>query len=446
MQKRTVKRIWWGLALTAVLAIAAVILIPKSEPAVAQGGPPAMGIVCTTDADPNPTFNFTTHSGYVGTPDDNTIFMWGYSEGSNPFQYPGPTLCIDEGDTVTIILHNTLSEDVSIMFPGQDNVLANGEPTQPQFDIGGDLVSLTNVAPANGGSVTYSFVASHPGTFLYQSGTNPAIQVRMGLFGGMIVRPALGPEYVTNRPDSKFNPDTEYLILFSEIDPYLNQAVERGDPFDLNNYRARYWLLNGRGFPDTIAPNFASWLPNQPYGSLALVDPYDTNEFLTDGFTPNPAYNPDYSLDRFINVMSQMQPMHPHGKMSLIVSRDGRPVEGQGGQDLAWENFSVPAGPGETWDGLFYWEDVEKYDPVTNPIPVEIPNLQNYVGGPLFSDSPYLGDKGTRPVGNTSLNQCGEYYIISHSHALHQITSWGVPTTGPVTFMRINPPQPNTCQ
>ena len=29
------------------------------------------------------------------------------------------------------------------------------------------------VAPANGGTVTYSFVADHPGTFLYESGTDP---------------------------------------------------------------------------------------------------------------------------------------------------------------------------------------------------------------------------------------------------------------------------------
>ena len=48
------------------------------------------------------------------------------------------------------------------------------------------------MAAANGGTVTYSFVADHPGTFLYESGTDPDIQVRMGLFGALIVRPASG--------------------------------------------------------------------------------------------------------------------------------------------------------------------------------------------------------------------------------------------------------------
>ena len=43
----------------------------------------------------------------------------------------------------------------------------------------------------------------------------------------------------------------------------------------MNNYRARYWMINGRGFPDSIADNYASWLPSQPYGALARIYPYD---------------------------------------------------------------------------------------------------------------------------------------------------------------------------
>jgi hypothetical protein len=38
------------------------------------------------------------------------------------------------------------------------------------------------------------------------------------------------------------------------------------------------------------------------------------------------------------------------------------------------------------------------------------------------------------------MNECGEYYIIAHNHALFQLTSWGVVMTGPGTFLRIDPP------
>jgi hypothetical protein len=40
----------------------------------------------------------------------------------------------------------------------------------------------------------------------------------------------------------------------------------------------------------------------------------------------------------------------------------------------------------------------------------------------------------------TSQVECGEFYIIAHNHALFQLTSWGVPMTGPGTFMRVDPP------
>jgi hypothetical protein len=67
------------------------------------------------------------------------------------------------------------------------------------------------------------------------------------------------------------------------------------------------------------------------------------------------------------------------------------------------------------------------------------------VYGQFYSGSPYLGTAGTIPTGGEGLNQCGEYYIISHNHALYQITSWGVNMTGPITYLRIDPPMPNGC-
>jgi FtsP/CotA-like multicopper oxidase with cupredoxin domain len=399
-----------------------------SLPAAAQGGGPQIGVVCTTGTSPNSSFTLTTKTGYISLPDSNTMFMWGYSLGSNPFQHPGPVLCVNQGDTVTVVLHNTLPEDVSIIFPGQENVLANGVLAQPQFDGGGNVTSLTNVAAANGGSVTYSFVASEPGTYIYESGTNPRKQVGMGLFGALIVRPSLGANYAYNRSDSQFTPEEEFLVLLSEIDPYLNQAVERGKNFNMNNYKPRYWLINGRGFPDSIADNYASWLPNQPYGALARIHEYDA------------ATHPLPGMARYINVGTEDYPHHPHGNNGLVIGRDGRPLETSTGGDLSFEKFAINIGPGQTWDVIFKWYDAEHYNPDTNPVPVTVPSLQNQEIGMFYSGSPYLGVQEVLPPGIQTLNQCGEYYIISHNHALYQITSWGVTMTGPITYMRIDPP------
>ena len=295
-----------------------------------------------------------------------------------------------------------------------------------------------------GGSVTYTFTADHAGTYLYESGTNPQVQVKMGLFGALIVRPAGHPDQVYDRADSQFNPDSEYMVLLSEIDPYLNQRVEQikvgrqvrpassrvPAAFNLANYHPRYWLINGRGFPDSIADNFAQWLPSQPYGSLAEIQ-------------PKSASNPLPSADRYLSVGSEDYPFHPHGNNDRIIGRDGRPIVTPTGQDVSFDKFSIPAGPGQTWDALFDWTDEEQYTPAT--LPTTDPQLQNLVVGTFYSGTPYLGTQGPLPPGSSTQNECGEYYIIAHNHALHQITSWGVNMTGPITYTRVNPVEPNTC-
>ena len=423
------RRVICGLLLSALLVGVAPASSTQVPAAQAAGG--SSGIVCTTN--PSATFTLTTRTGYINLADGNVIYMWGYSEGSKPFQHPGPVLCVNEGDTVTIVLHNTLPEDASIIFPGQSGVLAGGAPSQPQFDTGGNLVSLTNVAAKNNGSVTYSFVADEPGTYLYLSGTNPQVQVQMGLFGALVVRPAGQPDWAYNRADTQFNPNFEYIALLSEIDPLLHQAVESGQTYNVAQYRARYFMLNGRTFPDTIAPNSATWVPNQPYGSLVRIRPLDA------------VSNPLPGLVRYLSVGPEIYPFHPHGNNGRMIARDGRVLEGPAAQDTSFEKFSIPVGPGQTWDALISWIDLEGYDPVINPVPVIIPGEQNAAFGPWYSGSPYLGGQEPLPPGTITYNQCGEYYHLAHNHNLSQLMAWGVVNSGQVTWTRIDPPLPNNC-
>lgn len=426
---------WMRLALVLLMGLLAFGPLAHAQPAKALT-PPQVGMLCTT----GPTFNLTAETGYIMMPDMTTTYMWSYGTASGGFQHPGPVLCVNQGDTVTVTLTNSLAVPVSIMFPGQENVQANGAPAQPEFS-GPTLVSLTNSAPASGGSVTYSFVASKPGTFIYESGTDTKMQVSMGLFGALVVRPSMGANFVYNRADSRFTPAEEFIALLSEIDPYQHQAAELGAAFNMNNYRARYWMLNGRGFPDTIADNNAAWLPGQPYGALALIHPFN------DTLPPlDPNYHPYPAVERFINVGTEDYPFHPHGQNGLVIGRDGNPLESSGGDDLSMEKFAVNIGPGQTWDVVFKWYDAEGYNSVTHPIPVSpLPDLVNIALGMFYSGSPYLGEMQTLPPGMNTLNQCGEYYIISHNHALFQLDAWGSPMAGPITYLRVDPPTPNGC-
>jgi len=429
-----------------LLVLVVVALGGDAEPVVATHFVPPTGLYCATS--PSASFTLTTKTGYVTLPDGNQVFMWGFSEGERPFQHPSQTLCVTEGDTVTIVLHNTLDQDVSIIFPGMDDVVANGAPTQPQFDATGAMTSLTNVAPANGGLVTYTFTASQPGTYLYESGTETTKQINMGLYGALVVRPLGHPDWAYNDPATQFNPGNEYLMLISDIDPNLHTAVEHGQTYDMNTFTPRYFLYNGRAFPDTIYPNEVPFLPNQPYSSLAIIKPHDPNQFLADGITTNPGYYPYPALMRYLNVMAVDTAHHPHGNHARIIAQDAAPLTGPAGQDLTFEKFLIAVGPGQTVDALWDWNDVDHWRPANpatgdpgNPIPVTIPQLQNMTFGPFYSGSAYLGNLSTLPVGTQALNQCGEYYHIAHSHSIHLINAWGMVMGGQITFTRIDPPE-----
>jgi FtsP/CotA-like multicopper oxidase with cupredoxin domain len=420
-----------------VLGLLALGPLASAQTAEAQG-PATTGIICTY----GPSFALTAQSGYIQMSDMNTVYMWSYGTGatSGNFQYPGPVLCVNEGDTVEITLTNNLpyNQSTSLIFPGQENVLADGALAQP--DLANN--SLTD-SVANGSSITYSFVATRPGTFIYESGTDTKTQVPMGLASALIVRPNMGANFLYNRASDQFTPEEEFMAFLSEVDPYQHAAWERsvgqGRNYNLNNYHAYYWLLNGRGFPDTMADNNASWMPNQPYGALARIHPFNDDPGAGDAYHPYPA------VEHFINVGSEEYPFHPHGQNGQVIGRDGYPLAGPGGQDMAYENFLVNIGPGQTWDVIFEWYDAEAYDPVSNPVNVTIPDLANVTIGMFYSGSPYLGYQQTMPPGTTTLNQCGEYYIISHNHALFQLDAFGQTLAGPITYLRIDPPLPNNC-
>ncbi len=428
-----------ALGLAASSMLVASLAAWTASPSAAVG--PESGIVCTSGG-PNPSFTLTAKSGYASMPDGNTIFMWSYASGNGGFQLPGPTLCVNQGDTVTIVLNNTLPEPVSIVLPGIDDVMANGVPSQPVFS-GTALTSLAPAAPATNGSMTYSFVANRPGTYLYQSGTDPEKQVEMGLYGALVVRPSsaactVGPgRSCAYDGQSIYNSATEFVMLLSEIDPFLHQAVERRNkPFDVTAYRPRYWLINGRAFPDTIAPNGAAWLPAQPYSSLVHLHPKDTS-------------NPDPALLRYLNTGVLNHPFHPHGNHGRVVGRDGSPLVGPAAQDLSYEKFTVTVGSGQAWDVLYNWTDVESWNPSTNPIPSPgVPQPQNLTfkgGATWYSGSPYLGYQDELPFGVTSFNQCGEYYHVWHSHALNEAANFDAGFGGMLTLERIDPPLPNRC-
>lgn len=375
------------------------------------------------------TVDLWAKDGYIYTPDGNSIYIWGFTDNpASPCQLPGPPIIIDFGDEVILTLHNNLNENVSLIFPGQDNMMyqepdSSWHPVGPQFS-GSDLISLSNYA-SPGGTITYKFTANSPGTYIYESGTNPHKQVHMGLYGTLIVRPSgFGPDsksaYGTNT-GTEF--DREYLIVIGEIDPEFHYAVNKGLPFDMRSYKPRYWTMNGRCAPDTMLGDKLGFLPSQPYGSMIMMEPGEK------------------VLLRYVGAGIENHPLHLHGNHTRLVGMDGRLLR-NGSTDLSFKRFTILVGAGQTYDMILEWTGLgyTKY----NPIPTLLPGIRNLdvgdAGWTMWSGSPYLGEKGDIPVGVVSYNGMGEYHFMLHSHEEPQITNWGEFPGGMMSMLMIHPP------
>ncbi|MHB1403306.1 MAG: multicopper oxidase domain-containing protein [Thiobacillus sp.] len=416
----------------------------------------AGGASAVVDGITGPTFNLTAKVDYITAGDGSSLLTWGYAaDAAGPFpgvmQYPGPTLIVNEGDEVTVNLRNALPMAASMVFPGQSGVTTSCDDTIPAGTPG----LLTCEAPPDGTTtVTYTFTASQPGTYLYHSGTRPDLQVEMGLVGAIIVRPA-GFDETTKRTaygDAGSAYDHEYLFLLTEMDFQVHQQVavnmmsgaapDAG--VDTADVSAEYWFINGRASPDTMMAAGAGtpWMPTQPYNAMPRMFPGDR------------------LLMRVIGGGRDLHPLHHHGNNTWTIARDGRLLEsvpGSGIPDLAVSDFTLKVVPGSTYDAIFEWTgkglgwDIYGHaetDPLQpneyapdhgKPLPVALPNQQDLAFGGFWSGSPYLGAAGALPPGQGGLNANAGYFHMWHSHTEKEITNNDIFPGGMMTMVIIEP-------
>jgi FtsP/CotA-like multicopper oxidase with cupredoxin domain len=415
-----------------------------------------------------PTFALTAKADAISTSDGDSLWMWGYSAGSGRMQFPGPTLLVNQGDTVTITLRNQLPVPVSMVFPGQVVTATGG--TQ-------GLLTREVAAAAPGGTtgtVTYRFVASSPGTYSYYSGSRPDLEVEMGLVGALIVRPKVNGIVLNSRayadPSTTF--DQEYLFLVSEADPEIHKQVAFHcgpgsaqcdlSSVDMTRRSPVDWFLNGRNFPDTLADDGDPILPTQPYNCSPMFHPGDK------------------VLIRWVAAGLDPHPFHTHGQNHLILARDGRLLRtaGSASPNLAVSDYTTTNVPGETVDALWGpwtgaalgWDvygtqDVNPhtcnatpnsdFDPVSReycpdhgkPLPVVLPSQSDLTfgvgAGGMWGGTPYLGVPGdvppVAPGQNAQLNLVGGISFMWHSHAERELTTNNIFIGGMATMAVIVP-------
>jgi FtsP/CotA-like multicopper oxidase with cupredoxin domain len=363
------------------------------------------------------TFNLVASPGYITQPDGSQIYSWGYGCAANsspsfvPYsvgafcptmQVPAPTLVVTEGQTFTVTLTNNLPAAVgntSLLFPGLQLV-----------SVSGGVAGIMTQEAAPAGSVTYTLVATTPGTHTYLSGTQTDLQVEMGMYGVVVVRPAtpqsnchaigsdIAQQLGLGNPgvDYRLSPsaydhaatcyDREYLTQWMELDPRIHNQAESqihaiascptSNPspcptkLDVKTepYHPSYFLINGRSMPDNMDPSYAPNYPNQPYNA-------------------NPHMHPgDLVLVRAVGQGHWQHPFHEHGNHVRILARDGNLILSQtdamklGGR----MEFNTDTTPGQALDGIFYWSgkglgwDIYGHTPGNAGDPPCIPDANGY--------------------------------------------------------------------
>ena len=410
-----------------------------------------------------PTFNLYAFPFNMNLPEGTSLQMWGFGDadagagathpegaGYNVPQYPGPTLIVTEGQTVTINLDNLgVPQPVSIVVTGH-NVTATRTDGNPSH-------GLVTEAASPGESVSYTFTAPEPGTYVYHSldGSNPGLHVEMGLLGVLIVRPA-DCDRCAYGAGSGTDYNQEFLSLLTEVDPEVHLQMERGhvEHFTNADRFAKVWFVNGRVFPDLFQGDYNPLFPHQPYESLAQAHPGDQ------------------VLVRQVNAGHDSHPFHFHGENLRFVGRDGRMLSSDGlvanlgrsdntinsapkqaidamwtwtGKQLGWDIYGhdtgheCNAGPDGFGDATSTYPG-EWCDDHGKPFPVALPGAQDLALGGWWSGSPFLGDTGDLPPGEGGLNPFGGYFFVWHSHAEKELTTFDIFPGGTLGAVVVLPP------
>jgi len=263
---------------------------------------------------------------------------------------PAPLMAIDEDDEFFLTLTNV----GMIMRPDlfeQHTVHFHGYPNASSFYDG---VPDASVAINIGGSFTYYYLAPDAGTYFWHCHITPPEHLQMGMVGQIYVRPRQNrvpstttlyaalqlqetdPRTACRRPNDNVSPtvttspdilcsnplptvntlvsggakyayndgdgstayDVEYPIQIHGFDPNFHFVGMTFNPENFVDMKDKYFLLNGRSYPDTVTAgplktqsadgvdHFAQPLPtiiNIPAGKKALlrISDLDVTEFQT---------------------------------------------------------------------------------------------------------------------------------------------------------------------
>jgi FtsP/CotA-like multicopper oxidase with cupredoxin domain len=213
---------------------------------------------------------------------------------------PAPLIAMDEGDELFLTLTNVGQVMRPDLFE-QHTIHFHGYPNASAFYDG---VPDASVAINVGGSFTYYYLAPEAGTYMWHCHISPPEHLQMGMVGQLYVRPrqnsvpqgndlraalqaankasatsgtgescneiicagqtplpppntakrAATGNYAYNDGDGSTYYDVEYPIHLHGFDPNFHFVGMTFNPESFADNKDKFFLLNGRSYPDTINP------------------------------------------------------------------------------------------------------------------------------------------------------------------------------------------------
>lgn len=285
--------------------------------------------------------------GWIETPDGRTHYIFGFVDVTGVpehelVNYRGkaelmaPPLVLRAGDEVYLTLTN-LGTPSRPDLDDAHTIHYHGFPNQIAIYDG---VPEASFAVPVGRDFVYFYKPLNPGTYMYHCHFEPVEHIQMGMAGPLVVRPQdynpADPAYKTAYGyGTGTEYDREYYVFLSELDCNIHNLIATVQEPDWTEYKATYWLINGRSYPDTVATTASDRLQFQPWPALIRANAGEK------------------VLLRFINLGFQQHAMELLGAAMKVVGVDGMRPVGINGEDLSYYKNIIFIAPGQSYDVIF---------------------------------------------------------------------------------------------
>ena len=259
-------------------------------------------------------------------------------------QISAPMLVFNQETDIKITLSNLGLAQRPDLFDGHTVHWHGFRNAIPLFDGVPEL----SISVPIGRDFTYFYRPHDPGTYMYHCHFEDVEHVQMGMTGLVFVRPLQNngtadlpaAQYAYNDGDGSTRYDREFGFMMTEIWPEAHYRDAHIQTTDWTDYAPSFFALNGRAYPDTLAPagdplTGSGPLRYQPISSLVTCN------------------SGERVLLRIANLGYQNHAVTVDGIDLTVVGKDASLLRGRDGTAQYQVTNTVVVGPGESRDVLF---------------------------------------------------------------------------------------------